>query len=123
VETEKDALSKPPHLVVPKRDARDWLAAHAFGLAALLTGVIAFIVVVIQQKQLWSSPDWRLTVPFFVVSIGLATTSLVRREGVLVLPLLGIGLAAAATVMGWFLITAIVVAVAAIIILIMSHVM
>ena len=49
--------------------------------------------------------------------------SLVRREGTPALPLLGLGLAGAAMVLGWFLITAIVVGVTAVIILILSTVM
>ncbi len=117
------SLPKPEHLAPPKVDPKAWLRAHVFGLAALLVGVAAFIVVTILQRTLWSQPDWRITVPLFVVAAALGATSIARKESSYGLPLLGIALAAAAMVMGWFLIMAIVIAVTAIIILIMSHVM
>jgi hypothetical protein len=99
------SLPKPEHLSpVPKLEPKDWIVKHAFGLGALLVGVAAFIVVTIMQKQL-------------------GATSIARKEGSYGLPLLGIGLAAAAMVMGWFLVMAIVIAATAIVILIMSHVM
>ena len=104
-------------------EPKDWIRTHVFGLAALLVGVAAFIVVTILQRTLWSQPEWRITVPLFVVATALGATSMARKEGSYGLPLLGIALAAAAMVMGWFLIMAIVIAVTAIIILIMSHVM
>ncbi len=117
------SLPKPEHLAPPKLEPKDWIRIHGFGLAALLVGVAAFIVVTILQRTLWSQPDWRITVPLFVVATALGATSIARKEGSYGLPLLGIALAAAAMVMGWFLIMAIVIAVTAIIILIMSHVM
>ena len=116
-------LPKPEHLAPPKMEPKDWIRTHVFGLAALLVGVAAFIVVTILQRTLWSQPEWRITVPLFVVATALGATSMARKEGSYGLPLLGIALAAAAMVMGWFLIMAIVIAVTAIIILIMSHVM
>jgi len=123
VGVDDSSLPKPEHLAPPKIEPKDWIRKHAFGLGTLLIGVIAFIVVTILQKQLWSQPNWQITVPFFVAAMGLGATSIARKEGSYGLPLLGIGLAAAAMVMGWFLIMAIVIAVTAIIILIMSHVM
>jgi hypothetical protein len=118
------SLPKPEHLSpVQKLEPKDWIIKHAFGLGALLVGVVAFIVVTIMQKQLWAQPSWQMTVPFFVVATALGATSIARKEGSYGLPLLGIALAAAAMVMGWFLIMAIVIAATAIVILIMSHVM
>ena len=117
------SLPKPEHLAPPTLEPKDWIRTHVFGLAALLVGVAAFIVVTILQRTLWSQPEWRITVPLFVVATALGATSMARKEGSYGLPLLGIALAAAAMVMGWFLIMAIVIAVTAIIILIMSHVM
>ena len=117
------SLPKPEHLAPPKMEPKDWLRTHVFGLVALFVGVAAFVVVAILQRTLWSQPDWRITVPLFVVAAALGATSLARKEGSYGLPLLGIGLAAAAMVMGWFLIMAMVIAITAIIILIMSHVM
>jgi hypothetical protein len=115
-------MAKPGHLE-SQPAARDWIVANMFALTAFAMGIVAFVVVVILQQQLWASPDWRVTIPMFVVTAGLASVSIIKKESTIALPLLGIGLAAAATVMGWFLITAIVVAVAAVVILIMSHVM
>jgi hypothetical protein len=46
-----------------------------------------------------------------------------RREGAIALPLAGVGLTVAAMVLGWFLLTLIVVAATAAVILILSQVM
>jgi len=100
-----------------------WLARHPAGLAALGLGVAAFAVVALTADKLWATPDWRLTVPLLVVTAAAATVSLVRREGAPALPLLGVGLAAAAVVLGWFLITAIVVAATGVVLLLLSHAM
>ena len=81
------------------------------------------VVTALRQEQFWSTPDWRLTVPFFAATVVAAVVSFARREGVPALPLLGVGLAAATLVLGWFVVTAIVVAVTALLILIMSAVM
>jgi hypothetical protein len=99
------------------------MAHHAFGLLALVAGAIAFLVVALHQDQLWSTPDWRLTVPFFVGTLVIAVVSLARRERAPILPLVGVALAAIALVLGWFLVMAIIVAVTALIILIISMVM
>ena len=93
------------------------------GLAALALGVTAFCVVALTQDKFWATPNWHLTVPFFVVTTGVAVVSFVRKEHAVALPLLGVGLAAAAVVLGWFLITAIIVGATALIILILSHAM
>lgn len=100
-----------------------WLGQHAFGLAALVVGAIALVVVTLRQAALWSTPDWRLTVPFFVAALVLTAMSLARREGAPALALLGLGLAAVGMVLGWFLVMAIIVAVTALTILILSMVM
>ena len=100
-----------------------WLGAHAFGLAALAIGVIGFLVVALTAKPLWATPDWRLSVPFLIATVVAAAASLIRRERAVALPLLGVALAAAAVVLGWFLVTAIVVGVTTLVILILSHAM
>jgi hypothetical protein len=100
-----------------------WLATHPAGLAALALGVAGFAVVALTADRLWATPDWRLTVPILVATAAAAAASLVRREGAPAVPLLGVGLAAAATVLGWFLITAIVVAATVIVMLLLSHAM
>jgi hypothetical protein len=103
----------------PGRTPR-WLRDHAAGLASLALGVIGFIVVAIRQEQLWAQPDWHITVPFLV---GTAIAVAIRHEGQLWLPLVGVGLAAAATVLGGVVVFGAVVLATAIIILILSGVM
>lgn len=103
--------------------APNWLTAHLAGMIALVLGVGGFAVVSLTTEKFWTTPDWRLTVPILVATVAAAAVSFVRRERAVALPLLGVGLAAAAVVLGWFLITAIVVAVTAIVILLLSHAM
>lgn len=100
-----------------------WIAHHAFGLLALVGGALAFLVVALHQDQLWSTPNWHLTLPFFVGTLVLAVVSFARRERAPILPLGGVALAAIAMVLGWFLVMAIIVAVTAVVILILSAVM
>ena len=102
---------------------RSWLAAHVAGLLALALGVASFLVVALSAKQIFATPDWRLSVPGLVLTAAAAAWSLIRRERAIALPLLGVGLAAAACVLGWFLVTAIVVGVTTILILVISHAM
>lgn len=101
----------------------NWFAAHAVGLITLLIGVAAFTVVAITQEQFWDQPDWRLTVPFLVAAVAGGAVSMARKEGALFLPLLGIGLAAAAMVLGFVIVFGAVVLVTALVIIILSGVM
>jgi len=103
--------------------APNWFAQHAVGLGTLVLGAIAFVVVTLSQDELWAFPDWKLTLPFFVATGVGTVVSLARREGLPVLPLAGLGLAAITLVLGWFLVMAAIVVVTAILILIMSAVM
>ncbi len=98
------------------------LVAHAAGLTALMVGAVAFIVVVIRQKELWSQPDFRLTVPLFVATLIPTAISFVRKEGSYALPLLGLGMAGVAVVMGWFFAFAVVVVVGGILLAALSAV-
>jgi hypothetical protein len=100
-----------------------WFRHHAIGLLTLLIGLVGFIVVAISQQTFWSQPDWRLSVPFLVAAVAAGAVSLARREGAVYLPLLGIGLAAAAMVLGFVLVFGAVVLVTALVILILSGVM
>jgi protein-S-isoprenylcysteine O-methyltransferase Ste14 len=77
-----------------------WPGAHAFGLAALALGVAAFLTVSLTAKEMFGTPDWRISVPFFVATAGAAACSILRRERAIALPLLGVALAAAAVVLG-----------------------
>ena len=101
-----------------------WLAARPAALATLALGMIAFAVVAISQHELWSTPDWRISVPAFAVTALAALVSIARREaGAYPLWLLGLGLAGAALVLGWFLMLAIVIGATAVLILILHAVM
>ena len=115
----------------PAMDSRGYLTVNAsqvlgdkeisFGLGALALGVTGFLIVSLTARQLWATPDWRVSVPFLIATTAAAAMSFVRRERAVALPLLGVGLAAAAVVLGWFLVTAIVVGVTTIVILALSH--
>lgn len=100
-----------------------WFAAHVAGLVALALGVIGFLIASLTQDEFWQTPSWKLTVPFLIATVAAAAVSIIRKERALALPLLGVGLAAAALVLGWFLIMGIVIGVTALVILILSAVM
>lgn len=100
-----------------------WIAAHAAGLIALILGVVGFAVVASQQEAFWSQPDWRLALPFLVATVAAGVVSFARRERAYYLPLLGIGLAGAAMVLGFALVFGAVVLVTALVIVILSGVM
>lgn len=100
-----------------------WALAHLAGLIALGIGALGFLVVALSQDRIWATPDWRIAVPFLGASIVAAVASISRREGTWALPLAGVGLAAAALVLGWFVITAIVVVATVVVILILHSVM
>ncbi len=109
-----------PHTVPPT----SWFASRPAAIVAATLGVIAFAVVAISQTELWSTPDWRISVPAFSVTAIAALVSIARREpGAYPLWLLGVGLAGAALVLGWFLMLAIVIAATALLILILHAVM
>ena len=118
-----DPSLRPAAAAAGPEPAAQWLARNATGLAALIVGAVGFVVTFMVQDPMWSMPDHRLTVPFFGLALVLAVVSVARREGTLVLPVAGVALAALAMVLGWFLVMALIVAVAAIVILIMSMVM
>ena len=85
--------------------------------------MISFVVVAVTQEQIWSTPDWRISVPGFAVTAIAALASIARRERAYPLWLLGLGLAAASLVLGWFLMLAVVIGVTATLILILHSVM
>ena len=109
-------MEKPDHL----RSARP---SRPAAVAALVLGVVAFAVCAITQQGLWSTPDWRISVPAFALTAFAAIASLARREKAYAFWIVGLCLAAAAVVLGWFLMVAIVIAVAAVLILILHSVM
>ncbi len=117
-------MDKPEHLRTVDGSPAAWLAARPAACAAAALGLLAFIIVAVSQGQLWSTPDPRISVPCFVVTAIAAVVSIARKErGAYPLWIVGLGLAAAAVVLGWFLMLAIVVAVTAVVMLILHAVM
>jgi hypothetical protein len=120
---EQGPLEKPAHLRPPDGGG-SWIAKRPAAAVALLLGVLAFLIAAVANGQLSTTPDPRLTVPGFAVTALAALVSLARREPQgYFLWALGVGLAAAALVLGWFLMLAIVVGATAVVILILHAVM
>jgi hypothetical protein len=117
------SLPKPAHLRRVPSSRRKWLKQRPFSLAACALGVISFIVVAITQQPLWSTPDWRISVPGFAITAMAALISMVRREHGPGFWALGVGIAGAALVLGWFMMLAIVIGVTFLLMLILSTVM
>jgi hypothetical protein len=114
-------LTKPDHL--DGRIRPEWLIKHAAGVASLVLGALAFIVVAISQDQMWAQPDWRISVPAFALTAAAAFAAIVRKEHSSTYWLLGLGLAGAALVLGWILMLAIIVGATALLILIFHSLM
>jgi hypothetical protein len=120
---EKRPLTKPEHLRDTPGTTMAYLKARPLGLAAHVLGIVAFAVAGITQSSVWSTPDWRISVPGLALTVALAIASIARRERAYALWISGVAFAAIATVLGWFLMVAIVIAVAVILILILHSVM
>ena len=88
------------------------------------SGLLAFVVVAVSQTELWSTPDWRISVPGFaltaIAALRIDRSPRARRLSVW---LIGLGFAAAALVLGWFLMLAIVIGATAILMLILHALM
>jgi len=114
-------LTKPSHLRPSLPSRWGWLAQRPAGMLAAVLGLVAFIVVAVAQPRLWSTPDWRLSVPGLAATAIAALISLARREhAAYPLWLVGLGLAIAALVLGWFLMLAIVIG-ATVVLILMLH--
>lgn len=118
------SLQRPDHLDPPSQAAPAvaWLLGHAAGLAALLLGTVTFIVVTVFQQEFWSQPNWRLTVPLFAVTLVATVIAFVRKEKTYALPLLGLGLAGATLVLGWFFMFLAVAIVASVVVAFLSQI-
>jgi hypothetical protein len=117
-------LEKPDHLKPEATSAPAWLAQRKAATSAAVLGLVSFLVVAITQGEVWATPDWRISVPGFVLTAVVSAASLARRErNAYWLWGLGLALAAAAIVLGWFLMIAIVIGAAAVLILILHAVM
>lgn len=116
-------LERSAHLQPPD-DRRSWIARRKAAALALALGALSFLIAAIVHGELSSMPDWRLTVPGIVATSVAALASIARREprGAWLWGI-GIGLAIAAVMLGWFLTLAIVIGAAAVVILILHAVM
>jgi hypothetical protein len=117
-------VEKPDHLRPVDAAPRAWLAQRPSACAAAILGLLSFIIVTVSQHELWATPDARISVPCFAVTAIAALVSIARRErGAYPLWTIGLGLAAASLVLGWFLMLAIVVAATVAVLLILHAVM
>jgi hypothetical protein len=112
-------LVKPDHLRDVPTSRGEWLGKHAGGVAALVLGIVSFAVVAMVQEPLWTTPDARLSVPGFVATAAASVVALRRREGAHGLWIVGLGIAAAALVLGWFLMLAVVIGATAVLMLLL----
>jgi hypothetical protein len=111
----------PPPVVVP------WVKAHAAGLLCVAIGLVGVAV----ASGLYFGgggdapriPDFRWTTPALVVSLALAVAAVVRREGAWALPIAGVGLAAAAMVLGWAIVVGVIVLITIFVIILLSKLM
>ncbi|CAN5174624.1 hypothetical protein BH11MYX1_BH11MYX1_23350 [soil metagenome] len=118
-----DPLVKPDHFGPGHPGKGEWFANHAAGALALVLGTLAFIVVAVTQDQLWATPDWRISVPAFAITAVAALVAIARKERSSTCWLLGLGIAGAALVLGWFLMLAVIIGATAVLILILHAVM
>lgn len=114
-------LPKPDHLAGPL--PHEWRATHAAGIVALVLGALSLIVTLVAQTQLWATPDWRITVPGFALTLAVAVLAMIRKERSSTYWLLGLGLAGSALVLGWVMMLAIILGVMLALILILHSVM
>jgi hypothetical protein len=114
-------VERPDHLDGP--GPNEWIATRAGGVVTLVLGALSFIVVCISQDKMWSTPDWRISVPAFAVTAAAALIAIARKEKSTTYWLLGVGLAASALVLGWVLMLAIILGATVVLILILHSVM
>lgn len=100
-----------------------WIALHALGLVAMVLGATSFTIAAIRQDHLWSTPDHRVTIPLFVVTLLCGVGAFVRREPTRLLPLVGLALAAIAVALGWVIVVGAILVATAIIAYIMTELM
>jgi hypothetical protein len=105
----------------------DWIRKHLAGLAAVTLGLVAIAVASLiywtGEGEVLRQPNPWVTTPLLVVTLVAAVASLVRREGVYTLSAVGVGLAAAAMVIGWTLVVGAVALVTVLAILLLHQLM
>jgi hypothetical protein len=120
---DESPLPKPEHLRDVPMSRRQWFAQRPLAFVCAALGVISFIIVSTTQTRFWSTPDWRISVPCFAVTTIAAVASIARREQGAALWAIGLGMAGAALVLGWFMMLAIVVGATVLAMVILSTVM
>ncbi len=117
-------LERPEHLDPPADTPLAWVLQRKAAVAAAVLGLLSFVVVAIGQGELAAVSDPRLSLPGFVLTVIASIVSLVRREprGYW-LWAAGLALAGVAIVLGWFLMIAVIVAAALILILILHAIL
>ncbi len=116
------SLEKPDHL--RPGDEESLFAKRTIATFAAVAGALSFLVVAALHHQLSSTPDWKISLPGFSVTVLLAIFSIVRREpkGYWVWGI-GILLAGASLFLGWFLMLAIVIVATVVVLLIMNTIL
>jgi hypothetical protein len=101
-----------------------WYKRDMFGLACVAVGAIGLVIAIYLQfgskREITTPPDLRVTIPLLVLALAGGITSLVRREHLRILPIVGVAMALASVVIGWLIIVAAVAAVAIVAILIIA---
>ncbi len=114
-------LEKPTHLGVADGP---WLSRRIAGAVALALGILSFLVVAIVHGAGETLPPAQVSLPGVALTALAAGASLWRREpGAYPLWLLGLAAALVAVVLGWFLMIAVVIGAAAVLIVILHAVM
>jgi len=118
-------LQKPTHLATDEKLSTSmWLRARMVSILTAVLGLTSFTVVYLTQSDTWATPDPRISVPGFVVTLIAGIAAVVRREkSGLWFAVAGVGLAGAAIVLGWFLMIAIILAAMLIAMLILKAVL
>ena len=104
---------------------RPWYVRYRFGIAACALGTIAllgafWLQFAVKEKAITDIPDLRFTLPMLAVTVIVAVVSLARRERLKVLPVVGMGTAAAGVALGWILVLGAVAAVTALTIILIA---
>jgi len=116
-------VDKPEHLRPVDPSAGAWLASRPAALVACVLGLLSFIAVAVGQGELWATPPWYLWAPGLALTVIATAVSVGRRERGHGLWLIGLGIAAAATVLGWFVLISIVVIATAVLMVILHALM
>jgi len=116
------SLERPDHL--RPGDEESIFARRTFATLAAAMGALAFCVVAVLHHQLNSTPDWKISLPGFALTVIISILSITRREpkGYFLFGV-GILLAGASVFLGWFLMLAIVIVAAVIVVLILHAIM